>query len=244
MEQRTADLSRITLGSQHSSTKRYENILAAMLSDTRAAVVARRRAAAQGLSPAEAAHATLAPASSLTPGSSEWVDEWASGPARSSRGGHRHRSRGHGRSGGRRQLQRSEGEDGFAAAAPAPAAAAAAAAAAAVPGSAAGLSRQSRPLALASAPVDEGLKPLPPFLLAQPWAAVRDSTLGTGEDCAICLQEMGTEEGETAAVATAAAPALVVQLSCKHTYCDLCVRQLLERAQVGGSAACCPQCRM
>ena len=87
--------------------------------------------------------------------------------------------------------------------------------------------------------VDEGLAPLPPGLLAQAWSVVRDSTLGTGGDCAICLEEMGVGFETTTS--------LVVQLGCKHTYCELCVRQLIERATEvgpGGGKAACPQCRV
>ena len=81
--------------------------------------------------------------------------------------------------------------------------------------------------------VDEDLPPLPAGLVAQAWSEVRDSTLGARE-CAMCLEDM---DGEVVGP--------VVRLHCRHAYCEVCVRQLLERAEAGGGAgaAVCPQCR-
>jgi hypothetical protein len=89
--------------------------------------------------------------------------------------------------------------------------------------------------------LDEGLAPLPHGLQAELWSAVRDSSLG-GEDCAICLENMaaGSQSG--------AAAWLVVQFRCKHTFCEICVREFLQaaarRGRRGvGEVAVCPRCR-
>ena len=98
--------------------------------------------------------------------------------------------------------------------------------------------------ALRDSSLDEGLAPLPPGLQAKPWSAVRDSSLG-GEDCAICLENMAAGSESSGA----AAASLVVQFGCKHTFCEICVREFLQisakkgRGRGGEVAAVCPRCR-
>jgi len=67
---------------------------------------------------------------------------------------------------------------------------------------------------------------LPMGLVARPWKELKASHLG-GDECAICLESLDT-------------PGLLVQLRCRHTYCDLCVRQHVETMK---GAAKCPECR-
>jgi hypothetical protein len=75
---------------------------------------------------------------------------------------------------------------------------------------------------------DEDLDPLPAGLVARPWADVRGSHLGA-EECAVCMEPLGH----------VAEP--IVQLRCRHSYCDTCVRQLVQFAR--GGLGRCPQCR-
>ena len=73
------------------------------------------------------------------------------------------------------------------------------------------------------------LPPLPAGLVAQPWVgAVIADNLGS-EDCAICLDALGD------------VGVLVVQLGCRHTFCEICIRILL--AETTTAAATCPECR-
>lgn len=74
---------------------------------------------------------------------------------------------------------------------------------------------------------DEGLAPLPEGLVAQPWADLQATHMGA-DDCAVCLEPL-RDVAES-----------IVQLSCRHSYCSLCVRQLM---QLGGGMSLCPQCR-
>ena len=78
------------------------------------------------------------------------------------------------------------------------------------------------------APDCEGLPPLPAGLAARPWALLEATHLG-GDECAICLEEL------------AAATGPLVQLRCRHTFCELCLRQQLQIAHA--AAGLCPQCR-
>ena len=241
----TADRSRRTLGSQHSSTKRYSNVLAEVLADTRAAVMARRQALAQGRSPADAALAATglqATRPPLTVGSPELVNERApTVTSRSSRQPNTGRSQGSARQqrggGGRRGGRRHHHEG------PRVLPVVSTAATETAPQVEMDQRSAAEPLVPpAAAVLDEGLAPLPPGFQAGPWSAVRDSSLG-GEDCAICLENMMAADGSDSS--------LVVQFRCKHTFCEICVREFLQtaarrghrRGGKGGDVVVCPRCR-
>mmetsp|Transcript_16551 Transcript_16551/g.28364 ORF Transcript_16551/g.28364 Transcript_16551/m.28364 type:complete len:258 (-) Transcript_16551:1154-1927(-) len=76
-------------------------------------------------------------------------------------------------------------------------------------------------------PSNEGLVPLPAGLIAKPWSVLHATHLG-GDECGICLEGLGTVAGP-----------LLVQLRCRHTFCDACVRLHIQV----NSEASCPQCR-
>ena len=79
------------------------------------------------------------------------------------------------------------------------------------------------------------LPPLPHGLVARPWPVLYGTTLGDRDECSICMEELGrAAEGE----AGGGAVLLVVQLGCRHSYCEPCMRRLMQR----GMAATCPQC--
>jgi len=237
----TADRSRRTLGSQHSSTKRY-SFIAEVLADTRAAVMARRQALAQGRSPADAALAATgrqATRPPLTVRSPEWVNEWSPAvTSRSSRqpntgrAGSRQQRGGGGRQ-GRRRHHHDEGR--------VPVVSTAAAETAPQVETDQRSAEPSPDPSVPPAVLDEGLSPLPPGFQAEPWSAVRDSSMG-GEDCAICLESMMAADGSES---------LVVQFRCKHTFCEICVREFLQtaarrghrRGGKGGDVVVCPRCR-
>ena len=147
------------------------------------------------------------------PGTAAFVAEWDPTPAPPGSAAGRGVGGG-GRGRGRGREQHAAGRGGHAAAEPEDEEGTAPSAGAAGPG----------PLL----DVCEGLAPLPAGLVARPWAELRGSHLG-GDECAICLEELGS------------VPGLLVQLRCRHLFCELCVRQQLHSGHA--AAATCPQCR-
>ena len=205
---------------------------------TRAAVTARRAAAArleqpeasggdvsQPLTQARevaAAAAVVHPSHASGASSAAWVAEWApSAPARPIR---QRRQGGRGISAGRGTIAR--GSSGLAPIA------------AALPATGPGSSATGTQARAGTSPAGPAcrlpLPPLPPGLVAKPWAALLATHLG-GEDCAICLDDLGAGSG-----AAGDAMCRYVQLKCRHSFCELCIRQHLE---CHGGRATCPQCR-
>ena len=88
--------------------------------------------------------------------------------------------------------------------------------------------------------LDEGLAPLPSSLVSRPWSELRASHLPEGDSsCAICLEDLGEVAAIVPQSCGGSSVLLVVQLACRHSYCELCVRQLLHTAaarQKGGSS--------
>ena len=211
-----------------------------LLSETRAAVCARRRAVAQGRSPGAAALDALPPSAAAAPGSAVWVSEWAAGPAP---------SRGRGRGRGRQQ-----GRVGRRGGAPHGGSGRGNARASATSSEQPGRSEQPGQSGASSPPAaDEGLEPLPSGLVSRPWSELKASHLPEGDStCAICLEDLGEAAAAESQGGGGSSVSLVVQLACRHSYCELCVRQLLHTAArqqggssgaAGGAVATCPQCR-
>ena len=81
---------------------------------------------------------------------------------------------------------------------------------------------------------------------------LRASHLPEGDSsCAICLEDLGEVAAAAPQSGGGSRVLLVVRLACRHSYCELRVRQLLHtaaRQQGRGSGAAvsvatCPQCR-
>ena len=102
-------------------------------------------------------------------------------------------------------------------------------------------------------PVAAGLPPLPPALRSARWAEVAATHLPAGDtECVVCAWSLtGAAEAGAAARAAAAGGGggaeeagpgpgdVVVQLGCRHTYHELCVRQMMMQRQ----SRSCPLCR-
>lgn len=219
------------------------------LAIARQAVQARRAAAAAvaagdegGPSPAEAAaeavqqarrvgaalSTTAATAATPAVGTQEWVDEWAPAPRQQQqqrgRGGRqgrgRSRGRGRGRGGSRQHAS---------AAADAADITAAAEAHVLVQAAEAGAVNAAQAVTDIYAELD----PLPPSLTACTWQQAAAASLPQGDDdCTICFESMAGDS-----------TGLVVHLSCRHTYCVLCLRQVSTFRNFKRRPLECPQCR-
>jgi hypothetical protein len=78
--------------------------------------------------------------------------------------------------------------------------------------------------------VSNPLRSLPAGLEACAWDEVAERALPEGStECAVCLRGMEDRP--------------VVQLRCRHTYCEECVQQVCAMSAARGQAAACPMCR-
>jgi hypothetical protein len=76
----------------------------------------------------------------------------------------------------------------------------------------------------------DALRSLPAGLAACAWDDVAGRALPTGStECAVCLRDMEDVP--------------VVQLRCRHTYCEECVQQVCKMSAARRQAAACPLCR-
>ncbi|KAG2425474.1 hypothetical protein HXX76_013684 [Chlamydomonas incerta] len=89
-----------------------------------------------------------------------------------------------------------------------------------------------------------GLPPLPPSLRPARWAEVAATHVPPHDtECVVCAWSLTGAAGLVAGVVGGGGEAgpgeSVVQLRCRHTYHELCVRQMLQRSHT----AICPLCR-